>query len=206
MIVLISLCAGLPGCEKKSGRHAGTPSGSIMETTNGHAPSANDGMESGAPKRSKSSERPASRPGTSETLVLMNRTSVPLIELPDQNVVERVEILNGMLERSGISPEKFRIMIDDRVLKLWEGEGSAGGFSLGVLELRDATLVDLMKHLCGSTRLRYRIGRGEAVVTLSQFLPPRRLEIPEGADPFAEFRQEEEPRLSPAEGDPFSPP
>lgn len=203
-VAVISLCAGFFACGKKNEKHEGPASRPEGKDTRGLASQGADGSENKLGKRTRSSHRAEPRPGEGDTIARMHRTRLPLVDLPDQNVVERVRSLNGMLGENGIPPEEFGIVVDERVLRIWEEEGNPGGFELGVMELRDVSLVDLMKHVCGRTLLRFRVGRGEAVITLSQFLPARDLEIPEGADPFAEFPQKEAPGET-LEDDPFSP-
>jgi hypothetical protein len=154
------------------------------------------------PSRTKSKNRiHHPKPTNEETTALVRNTVIPLVDIQDQTVLEVAAAITTFLQDAGIPPHKLRVIVNksDDLVK-WR---------IKELRIRNAPLDVLLKFICDSTRLRYRVEPGiiRFVDAFDDSLPeiPKIEEssspsgiLPAPDDPFGE---------SPAQGaDPFAEP
>lgn len=157
----------------------------------------------GNPPRTKSKIRiHHPKPTIEETVELLQNTIIPKVDFQDQSLSEVTAALNTFINDAGIPPHKLKVVINNpELFAQWR---------IREFRIREAPLAVILKYVCDSTILRYRIEPGIIrFILATEELPqienpnasPDSFEfLPGQMDPFAE------PNSSTQEADPFAEP
>lgn len=139
------------------------------------------------------------KPTYEETMILLGSTIIPKVDFQDQSLSEVTAALNTFIKDAGISPHKLKVVINNpKLFAQWK---------IRELRVREIPLAILLKFICDSTTLRYRVEPGiircfhstENIDDLPHFEKPNIPDEPppdpndpfsgppyQGIDPFAE--------------------
>lgn len=118
--------------------------------------SSSTARDESPPLPGKSAARPPKPTVTLEETLELLRTVVPTVSYPDQTLAERTEAINLQLENAGIPPGQLRVKIHANLAK--QAESSKWKFE--DLELRNIGVAEILKYICGNTKIRYRVRPG----------------------------------------------
>lgn len=198
ILLIAGLCITFRSNTPNSSEHHSNGRGQFMGSTTESAVRLGDLAE---PSRTKSKNRIYHpKPTIEETTGLLRNTIIPRVDIEDRTILEVAAAINGFIQDAGIPPHNLRVIVNksDDLMK-WRIKEE---------RIRNVPLSELLKYVCDSTRLRYRIEPGiirffdaaddslpeipkiEESSSPSEILPA--LDDPfgespaQGADPFAE--------------------
>lgn len=159
------------------------------------------------------------KPTIEETTGLLRNTIIPRVDIQDQPLLEVAAAINGFILEAGIPPHKLRVIIHKSVpseeLRIEELRFvPLEEMRIKELRIRNVPLAELLKYVCDSTRLRYRVEPGIIwFLDITDALSSDILKTEESnsssesssasADPFGESPA---PQSDPSAADPFAEP
>ncbi len=158
------------------------------------------------PSRTKSKIRiHHPKPTIEETMELYKNTIIPRVDIQDLTIVEVAAAITSFIQQAGIPPHELRVIVNKSVSSEW---------GINEVRIRNVPLSVLLKYICDSTRLRYRVEPGiiRFLDALDDSLPeiPKIEEssspsgiLPALDDPFGGFPA---PQSDPSAADPFAEP
>lgn len=176
-----------PGRSKESDAHHGL----II-----HNESSNVSPGFGEPIRTKSRIRiNHPKPSIEETENLIRATIIPVLVLPpDQPLPERIARINELIQKAGVEPYRLRLILRSAdPANQWRMRDE--------VRVREIPLGHVLRYLCDSTKLRFRV-RENGIVELSTVPDPEATPPP----PSGEIDIFEKDPNAPEEPDPFADP
>jgi hypothetical protein len=143
---------------------------------------------SSEPARTKSRIRiDPNKPTIDETTELLRNTIVPVVDLPEQSLTDRVVMLNRLIKECGVPPDQLTISIteDDAA-----AERPIANIVFPELRVREIPLVAVLQYTADSTRLRFEVSAGNVECFSASSIhrntrQDRSDEASDSADPFA---------------------
>jgi hypothetical protein len=120
--------------------------------------SGDPATDSSRPSRTKSRIRDQQiRPTVEQTTSLLRDTVIPVMDLPEETLSDRVARLNRLIIGCGVDPEHLEITIenDDSVL-----ERPIANMIYPVLRIRNVPVAVALKYTADNTFLRYKVLAG----------------------------------------------
>lgn len=134
----------------------------------------------------------------------LHSTIIERFVIDDESWEDCVELLNKAIRKAGIPEDHLRVVIDARDLQ------EIGQLRVRELRVHNAPITEVLKFICGNTKVRCRVGAGiVSFCSSTTYLHEMQREdgkAPFGQDdPFSDSPQSGTPSESEEEDDPFGP-